>query len=115
MLGLGSVKWLEVVSLQKSPVDAPWNSYYYKDAAASQIHDLPLQSLVLGAQKVKNESKSVLSVTGVAYGGGSGNSIAKVEVSVDDGENWIEATLKAEEKAGTDQKHRDFGWVRWGS
>lgn len=111
--GARSVKWLEVVSLQKSPVDAPWNSYYYKDAAASQIHDLPLQSLILGAQKVKNESKTVLSVTGVAYGGGSGNSIAKVEVSVDDGENWIEATLKAEEKAGTDQKHRDFGWVRW--
>lgn len=114
--GARSVKWLESVKLQKGPVDAPWNSYYYKDASAAQIQGLPLQSLIFGAsrtqKKTSSGSSTVLSVTGVAYGGGSGNSIEKVEVSTDEGRSWSEATLKMEEKT-RNRKHRDFGWVRW--
>ena len=108
--GARSVKWLSSISLQRVPVDAPWNSYYYKDNHGAQIQELPLQSVILNTREGK--------VSGVAYGGGSGNAISKVEVSLDNGKSWKEARLKLEEvvedsMSNKTMKTKNFGWVQW--
>ena len=145
--GARSVKWLRGITLQKRAVDAPWNSYYYKDDLGGQIQSLPLNSIILHAipcysrdstnisksSKKNNKKKKVL-VSGVAYGGGSGNAISKVEVSTDGGRSWEVAHLKTQEimpekikkkkdssqtttrddnEQHTSSSHKNFGWVRW--
>ena len=45
------------------------------------------------------------------YSGGSGNAIARVEISADGGESWQDATLRTEEAKEPTGHH--FGWVRW--
>ena len=106
--GARNVKRLQSVSLQQAPVDAPWNEYYYKNAKAEQIQELPLQSLILSCER----SVDSLVVKGVAYSGGSGNAIAKVEVSTDEGESWQPAEIHSEEIV-QDGSRKKFGWVRW--
>ena len=111
--GARNVKWLQSVSLSKEPVDAPWNAYYYKNSKAEQIQALPLQSLILEVRRKKGSGHSpLLYVSGVAYSGGSGNAIARVEVSKDGGQSWAEAKVKAEE-VKPDDSSKSFGWVRW--
>lgn len=113
--GARNVKWLQSISLQRHPVDAPWNDYYYKNAKAEQIQDLKLQSLILlheGSRSSENHGKAKVHVGGVAYSGGTGNAIARVEVSADGGKCWSEATLQASEVVA-DGSHKSFGWVRW--
>ena len=126
--GARNVKWLHSISLQRRPVDAPWNAHYYKNAAAEQIQELPLQSLILdtrvanpiGAGSQGPQAKSaaappleaVLEVSGVAYSGGSGNAIARVEISTNGGESWADATMHVAE-VKEDGSHSHFGWVRW--
>jgi sulfite oxidase len=114
--GARNVKWLQAISLQPQPVDAPWNEYYYKNAKAEQIQGLTLQSLILSHQGSRNggedSSTAEIEVSGVAYSGGTGNAIARVEVSTDQGENWVGATILADEVIA-DGSHKHFGWVRW--
>jgi len=110
LAGARNVKWLQSISIQKKPVDAPWNSYYYKNANAEQIQELPLQSLVLKTSL--SSSGNTVAVSGVAYSGGTGNSIARVEVSTNNGETWTEAKIMNEE-IEKDGSHKNFGWVRW--
>jgi len=108
--GARNVKWLQSISLSRVPVDAPWNEYYYKNRDGEQIQQLPLQSII--TDTAQKEGTQLLEVRGVAYSGGSGNSIARVEVSSDDGKSWSEATIKTEE-VKKDQSSKSFGWVRW--
>ncbi|GMH78644.1 hypothetical protein TrLO_g14636 [Triparma laevis f. longispina] len=108
--GARNVKWLQGVSLSKVPVDAPWNEYYYKNSFGEQIQQLPLQSIILNT--TTNSQTNKLSVSGVAYSGGSGNAIARVEISTDGGKTWSSANIKNEE-IKKDQSNKSFGWVRW--
>jgi len=107
--GARNVKWLTSVSLQRRAVDAPWNEYYYKNARAEQIQALPLQSIVL---KVEHKPSDRVQVSGVAYSGGTGNAIARVEVSADHGLSWKKATINSEEII-VDDSSSNHGWVRW--
>eukprot|EP00940_MAST-03C_sp_MAST-3C-sp2_P000837 g837.t1 len=107
--GARNVKWLESISLARAPVDAPWNSYYYKTAAGKQIQTLPLQSLILSQSK---RSDDEFRVDGVAYSGGSGNEIARVQISTDNGCTWSDAKILTDEVI-QDDSHKSFGWVRW--
>ena len=54
----------------------------------------------------------MVEVSGVAYSGGSGNAIARVEISTNDGESWADATMHVAE-VKEDGSHSHFGWVRW--
>jgi len=111
--GARNVKWLDSISLSRKPVDAPWNAYYYRNAKLEQIQGLPLQSLILEVKHKRASSQSLqFEVSGVAYSGGTGNAIARVEVSKDGGKNWTEAKLKTEEVI-PDDSSKNFGWVRW--
>ena len=140
--GARQVKWMQGVRLSRKPVDAPWNAHYYLTNEGHQIQQLPLQSLILDAtlseepenapkaqitekdgwtyENPKTEEKSgklnkklVLSVSGVAYSGGTGNAIGRVEVSVDGGHSWSDAKLNLSE-IKKDDSSKSFGWVRWG-
>jgi sulfite oxidase len=127
--GARNVKWLQSVSLQRSAVDAPWNAYYYKNAKAEEIQGLPLQSLILDADAAvagpagtaaaaaaaattTTTTATTLRLSGVAYSGGSGNAIARVEVSADGGETWSDADINTDE-IKADGSQGSFGWVRW--
>ena len=110
--GARNVKWLQSVSLQRRPIDAPWNEYYYKNAKAQHIQALPLQSLILDTTHTAGTAARRVGVSGVAYGGGSGNAIARVEVSTDGGASWSDAVIKTEEVVA-DGSLGNFGWVRW--
>ncbi len=110
LAGARNVKWLQSVSLQQSPVDAPWNAYYYKNAKAEQIQELPLQSLILSHERKVGDG--VVEVKGVAYGGGTGTPIARVEVSTDGGASWTPARVHTDEIL-EDGSSKSFGWVRW--
>ena len=107
--GARNVKWLEAVRVQEKPVDAPWNAYYYRNAQGNHIQELPLQSLIV---KAGCDDDSDIEVSGVAYSGGTGNEIAKVEVSPDGGMTWQTAELKRDEIL-EDESQKNFGWVRW--
>jgi sulfite oxidase len=121
--GARNVKWLEsMVVTRGGPAVSPWNDYYYRDAELQQIQALPLQSLVLNARystrgrddtaAAVTTAADIIEASGVAYSGGSGTAIARVECSVDGGDTWSEATLLTEEIA-RDDSLGNFGWVRW--
>ena len=112
--GARNVKWLQSIKLSKNPSTMPWNEYYYKNSNLQHIQELPLQALVLGKSyyhRGLGKNKTVV-LNGVAYSGGTGNKIARVEVSTDNGKNWQEAQLKTEEVL-KDGSRSHFGWVRW--
>ena len=118
--GARNVKWLESIRLQKEPSDSPWNSYYYKNKDGEHIHELPMQSMILKAH-VATDDPTIFNVSGVAYGGGSGNPISRVQLSTDNGKTFVDATLLVDEMSektassttGADSKMKTFGWVRW--
>ena len=69
-----------------------------------------MQSIILNT--TTNSQTNKLSVSGVAYSGGSGNAIARVEISTNGGKTWSNANIKNEE-IKKDQSNKSFGWVRW--
>lgn len=94
LAGARSVKWLETIQLSKKPSSSPWNAYYYRRADGSNIQKLPMNSFILSTNSsVGTDGVTAVNVVGVAYGGGSGVPVAKVEVSADDGLTWHEARL----------------------
>lgn len=114
--GARNVKWVQSISLQRGPSTAPWNAHYYKDAKAQQIQELPLQSIILaparGAAREGSGSGDTVTVSGIAYSGGSGRAVARVDVSTDAGKSWIGAALNQAEVM-CDDSSASFGWVRW--
>lgn len=112
--GARNVKWLQSITLSRNPSTMPWNEYYYKNAKLQHIQELPLQALVLGKtyyHRGEGARKTVI-LNGVAYGGGTGNAIARVEVSIDNGKTWQDAQLKTAEVL-KDASKSHFGWIRW--
>jgi sulfite oxidase len=134
IIGARSVKWLSKVVLRRSEGDSPWNARYYKaklPGEAETLKDmpsamkLPVQSIMLtndaspsepgGSQYLKRSDSRLLS--GVAYSGFSGDSIAKVEVSTDQGLSWNEAkvtdSLKQFQEDDSSKEKGNFHWVKW--
>ena len=113
--GARNVKWLQSIKLSKSPSRSPWNSHYYRKNDGSHIQKIPLNSLILSPMKgdapVLNEDGSI-DIKGVAYSGGSGKEIHKVEVSIDGGKIWTDCRLLLEE-IQKDDSSAFFGWVRF--
>ena len=98
--GARNVKWLQSIKLSKSPSRSPWNSHYYRRNDGSHIQKIPLNSLILSPIKgdvaTLNKDGSI-DIEGVAYSGGSGKEIHKVEVSIDGGKSWTDCKLLLEE------------------
>ena len=118
--GARCVKWLQSISISKSPSESPWNSHYYRKSDGSHIQHLPLNSIILSPKNGdyinynKGENKTI-DINGIAYSGGSGKRIKSVELSVDNGKNWFHATLLSDELQNVDLNKRSYSWVRFHS
>ena len=113
--GARSVKWLQCIKLSKHPSKSPWNSHYYRKNDGSHIQKLPLNSLILSPMKGDIPSLSedgCLEIEGVAYSGGSGRKIKKVEISIDGGKSWTDCILLLKE-IKKDDSTGFYGWVRF--
>lgn len=116
LVGARNVKWLESVFLSRQVSKAPWSAAYYLNRDGVDIQGMPMQSLIL---RPSGEEESVLlydeslHVEGVSYSGGTGATIAKVEISIDDGKTWTEAHLHTAEMDSSVRNGRSFGWVRF--
>lgn len=121
--GARSVKWLEGITLSRSPSNAPWNAHYYRDYKGDHIQKLPLNSIIFSPEphdvvQLSEDGSGSVSVQGVAYSGGNNSSICAVEVSADDGRSWMRARLLTEERVDNEQKFRtsavgDHSWTRF--
>ena len=113
--GARSVKWLQCIRLSRHPSKSPWNSHYYRKNDGSHIQKLPLNSLILSPMKgnIPTLNKDgCLEIEGVAYSGGSGRKIRKVEVSIDGGKSWTDCKLLFKE-IKKDDSTGFYGWVRF--
>ena len=113
--GARNVKWLQSIKLSKDPSNSPWNSHYYRKNDGSHIQKIPLNSLILSPMKGDIpvlDKDGCIEIEGVAYSGGSGKKISKVEVSVDGGKSWLDSRLLFEEIKEDDSKGF-FGWIRF--
>eukprot|EP00466_Bigelowiella_natans_P007202 jgi/Bigna1/88999/estExt_fgenesh1_pg.C_420043 len=91
--GARSVKWLHNIRLSPRECESTWQRNYYKEAGGRQsIQELPHQSLILSHHLPVD--KSSIELGGIAWGGGSGERVSRVEVSLDDGATWVPARLQ---------------------
>ena len=95
-VGVRNIKWLEVVSLSRTPSSSPWTAHYYRDHNQQPIQILPLNSIIFSPDKhtiiqLNEAGQGSASVQGVAYSGASNSSIDSVEVTADGGKTWIKA------------------------
>uniref|UniRef100_A0A7S3LNJ1 Cytochrome b5 heme-binding domain-containing protein n=1 Tax=Aplanochytrium stocchinoi TaxID=215587 RepID=A0A7S3LNJ1_9STRA len=113
--GARNVKWLKSIRLSREPSDSPWNQNYYRKADGSHIQKLRMQSIILSPEEGEtitcNRHDDKIHIKGVAYGVDS--SVCKVEVSIDGGFNWMEATLLTDEILKDDSVGSYHGWVRF--
>eukprot|EP00899_Mesostigma_viride_P006376 jgi/Mesvir1/1573/Mv14544-RA.3 len=108
-----SVKWLHKIVVSKDESDSHWQQADYKGfcpssdwdkldfSKAPAIQEIPVQSAILSPKE--GDAKPVrpgdmLPVAGYALSGG-GREIIRVDVSVDGGETWREATLEETSQA----------------
>jgi len=117
-VGVRNVKWLTKIILSDEESDGPWQrSIAYKvlplnikDASKidssniSTMQEMPIQSAITNIEK--DDDKYIIS--GYAYTG-SGDEIAKVEISNDNGITWNKTELNKE--LNKNQKH--WAWTIW--
>lgn len=97
--GMKNVKWLDSIEVVDHDFKGYWESVGWSDTAVAQIWgriDHPANRETLSA------GKQVLA--GVAAAGA--RDVARVEVSLDDGSSWTDATLEP-------SLNPPFTWVRW--
>lgn len=109
--GCRSVKWVAKIQLTEEAVDSPWQNVSYQPYG-HQIYDMPVTSII--TRPIDGDTVSAMDgnkqteIKGVAWSGG-GRGIIKVEISLDDGENWRVCEL---EKVKT-KRGREWSWTLW--
>jgi hypothetical protein len=122
--GARSVKWLDGLTLSRTPSNAPWNAHYYRNYKEEHIQTLPLNSILFSP--AADDANSVIqlrddgsgsgsvSVQGVAYSGGENSSIQCVEVTADSGKTWTRARLLTEERNEVPEDAvGNHSWIRF--
>jgi len=123
MAGFKSVKFLQKIILAEQEHPSVWEQRFYRfyspkyywdtidyKSAPSLIHT-NVQSAILepndmGSTKI--DPDGAINVRGFAFSGG-GNGIRRVDVSLDNGQNWVEAELDQE----NGEKRPSWTWVLW--
>lgn len=127
-----SVKWLSRVSISEEESTSQWQRRDYKAfgpnvgnnpdwSTAQAIQELPVQSAITNIEEHSphtEEERALLrnygleedfvKIFGYAFSGG-GKGIQRVDVSVDGGNNWRQATLEKNESKGS----QNWSWVQW--
>lgn len=127
-----SVKWLSKITLSDEESTSQWQRRDYKcfgpnevevdwDAAPA-IQEMPVQSAITAvklegavgkAGKEVGKDERGVSLGGYAYSGG-GREIVRVDVSLDDGKTWSQATLLPDQtNTPPSSDHAAWAWKRW--
>lgn len=115
-IGARSVKWVERITAQDEPSDNYFQAVAYRllpagaDPSETAPGDgLPLASVALNAEILAPRDGGVVAaglvqVRGYAYAGDD-RSVARVDVSADSGESWVQAEVQPPESA--------WAWQHW--
>mgnify|MGYP003949222985 CR=1 FL=1 len=123
-VGIRNIKWLKSIKLSDKEADGVWQSglsykilpNYIKSTDLTNldiekyysIQEMPVQSCILES-KIKEDNPDKLIVNGFAWSGG-GRGIIRVDVSMDNGNNWQMAHLKE----GKEQPFNQcWAWTFW--
>jgi sulfite oxidase len=86
-IGARSVKWLERIELRAEPSEG------YYQATAYRLFDIPLGEVALNSDILSaTATNGLVELQGYAFAGGE-RTVARVEVSADDGAGWTAAEL----------------------
>ena len=118
-VGVRNMKWIKSIKVSNEESEGTWQrgisykgvAHYIKDFKnidlnkVASIQEMPVQSCIVEAYK----KEEYINVKGFAWSGG-GRGIIRVDVSLDGGKSWSEATLKE----GSDQPFNKFwAWTFW--
>jgi DMSO/TMAO reductase YedYZ molybdopterin-dependent catalytic subunit len=108
--GANCVKWLKQITVRKTPFEGFFMDKVYRvfqkgeeSESGTVVTDINVKSIIVEPTGDQRFPIGVVPIRGAAYAGKAG--IASVEVSVDDGANWKEATLIGPEEA--------YAWRHW--
>lgn len=127
VVGARNVKWLAKIKISKHESDSHWQQKDYKAmnpsvnwenvdfSTAPAIQNLPVTSAICSPNPNDHEVKIVddhLEVKGYAYSGG-GSKIIRVDVTCDQGENWLSADLEQLQDGENVSAGRHYAWTLW--
>lgn len=122
IVGARNVKWLQRIAVSSEEYQGHWQQNDYKPFSPNvdwdncdfsksvAIQELPVTSAICLPPdgSVIHESEEEITLKGYAYSGG-GNGILRVDVSIDEGKNWLTADL-----IQTDQDRDNmYSWTLW--
>jgi sulfite oxidase len=123
-VGVRNAKYVQSLSFTRQPVTSPWQSgLAYKGLSPNRVdltgidltqvtsvQELPVNSQIIVPQAGETIPRNTaLTIRGWAYSGG-GRGIARVDVSIDGGANWLETKLTD----GVEQPdHQSWAWTFW--
>ena len=123
-LGARSVKWLREINVLARPSDNVFQAEEYRlhpAAATKQHHDaskalpmgeMPVTSYICRVQRGHPGGGEPMVIEGYAYVGG-GHEVHRVEISEDDGEQWVQAELLPLPSAGRQSEDEEKGLWSW--
>lgn len=108
--GANSVKWLHNIMVMEKPYEGFFMDRVYRVFQKGQasetgevVKDLNVKSFITQPLKDETLSSGMITILGTAYAGEA--DIVKVEVSVDSGQSWNEATFIG--------PHEPYAWRQW--
>lgn len=114
------VKWLKKIVISDEESNTTWQRKDYKCFGPNEvkqdwdkyksIQKMPVTSAITKV-RVKEATTAMLQVEGYAYSGG-GSEIQRVDVSMDGGKTWDQATLRQEDMK-LEKGHGAWCWKRW--
>uniref|UniRef100_A0A8C6V922 sulfite oxidase n=1 Tax=Naja naja TaxID=35670 RepID=A0A8C6V922_NAJNA len=120
VVGARNVKWLARITVGPEESKSHWQQKDYKGFSSSvtwetvdfskapAIQEMPIQSAITEPSSKTSVSPGELTVKGYAWSGG-GQSVIRVDVSLDGGKNWQEATLTGEKQL----PGQAWAWKLW--
>ena len=125
-VGIRNVKWVKSIELSENEVEGNWQRgiaykqlpHYIKDFSRVNLDDyqttyeMPVQSCIVYPKEddlIITEPDGNLPIKGYSWSGG-GRNIIRVDISIDDGKTWNQATLKE----GKNQEYNSaWAWTLW--
>lgn len=120
-IGIRNIKWVKRITLSEKESQLNWHKRDYRlfspvDSMENvdfdkrvPVYEAPVQSMILNPFNGDFfDPSGSIELHGFAYSGG-GRGIARVEITADRGETWIEAELDK----GKQEGKKDYGWTLW--